>query len=74
MKITGYFREYYVANKYIDRESCEKDRDVFGYAGKKKHIAEQDIVFKRKKIKKGQTYWTMLFPYNGEKHNFKPKQ
>ena len=65
MKITGYFKEYYVGTKYIGHKECEKDRDSIGYMGKKNHVADLDIKFKNKKIKKGTEYITILYPYNG---------
>ena len=64
MKITGYYKEYYVGNKYIARKQCEKDRQCVGYAGRQTHVADEDIKFKRKRIKKGQEYSTILYPLN----------
>ena len=67
MKVTGYFKEYYVENKFIGKRSCEKDRDVIGYAGKQTHIADDVMRFKNKRINKGQSYMTILYPLNGER-------
>jgi len=63
MKTTGYFKEYYVGTKFIGRKDSGKDRDKFGFDGMKKHIAESDIKFKNKNIKKGTEYRTILYPY-----------
>lgn len=43
---------------------CEKDRDVIGYNGMQNHVAESDIKFKNKKIKKGESYRTIIYPLN----------
>jgi hypothetical protein len=67
MKITGYYKEYYIGNKYIGRSVCEKDRDVIGYNGMQNHVAESDIRLKSKKIKKGESYRTIIYPLNGDK-------
>lgn len=62
----GYIKEYWVDDKSIGTIKCEKDRDKFGYYGRKTEVLSQDIVLSnRKKIKKGQEVVTMLFPICG---------
>lgn len=62
----GYFKDYYVNGKFIGNIVCEKDRDVFGYYGRKKEILTEDIVFKNKKrIKKGEEVTTELQVLSG---------
>jgi len=68
MKTTGYFKEYYIGSKYIGKKDSEKDRENIGYMGKRSHIAQEDIIFKNKKIKNGMEYTTILYPYNAQKH------
>lgn len=66
----GYFLEYYVDNKYIGSLNINKpDRDKIGYNGKIKSIATEDIKLKKRKIKKGQEYLTLLYPLNGRVEN-----
>ena len=65
----GYFLEYLVDGKYIGSINIDKpDREEIGYYGKIDAIAEKDIVFKNKKrIKKGQHYYTRMYPLCGQK-------
>ena len=65
----GYFLEYLVDGKYIGSVNIsEPDREEIGYYGKIDAIAEKDIVFKNKKrIKKGQHYYTRMCPLCGQK-------
>lgn len=66
MKIIGYSKDYYVDRKYIGSLVCKKDREVFGYDGRKEEILEIDIVFRnKKKIKKGTIVLTELQQLNG---------
>ena len=65
-EIVGYFREYYVENKYIGSITIEKDREEIGYSGKQTHILENDLIFEnKKKIKKGTQVNTVIYPING---------
>jgi len=67
MKITGYYLEYYKNNTFIGCMAIkEKDRETIGYAGKKKHIAENSIRIKKKVIKKGEEYMTIMYPYQSK--------
>lgn len=61
-EINGYFKDYYVDGKFIGNERCEKDRDVFGYEGRKKEILQEDKILgkSKKKIKKGTLVITEL--------------
>lgn len=66
MKIIGYSKDYYVNRKYIGSLVCEKDRDVFGYNGRKEEILQNDVIFRnKKKIKKGTLVLTELQQLNG---------
>lgn len=64
MIITGYFKEYYVENQFIGKVNCEKDREQIGYAGKQLHTADKDFKIGKKRIKAGQKYTTIIYPYN----------
>jgi hypothetical protein len=62
----GYSKDYYtLEKKYIGSVVCEKDREVYGYLGRKKEMLTQDIVLRKKKIKKGTELLTEVFPLNG---------
>lgn len=63
----GYSIDYLVDGKYKGSLSIkEKDREVFGYNGRRKEILKTPIVFKNgKKIKAGVLVTTELFPVNG---------
>jgi hypothetical protein len=65
-EIVGYSKDYYtLEKKYIGSLVCEKDREVYGYLGRKKEILIQEIILRKKKIKKGTELFTELFPLNG---------
>jgi hypothetical protein len=62
----GYSKDFYtLEKKYIGSLVCEKDREVYGYLGRKKEILIQEIMLKKKKIKKGTEVLTEIFPLNG---------
>lgn len=62
----GYSKDFYtLEKKYIGSLVCEKDRDVYGYLGRKKEILVEDIILRKKKIKKGTELLTEVFPLNG---------
>lgn len=62
----GYSKDYYtLEKKYIGSLVCEKDRDIFGYLGRKKEMLTEDLIIKKKKIKKGTEVLTEIFPLNG---------
>ena len=62
----GYSKDYYtLEKKYIGSLTCKKDRDIFGYLGRTKELLTEDLMIKKKKIKKGTEVLTELFPLNG---------
>jgi hypothetical protein len=62
----GYSKDFYnKEEKYIGSLVCEKDREVYGYLGRKKEILTIDIVLRKKKIKKGTELSTEIFPLCG---------
>lgn len=62
----GYSKDYYTLDKeYIGSLVCEKDREVFGYLGRQKELLTEDLIIKKKKIKKGTELLTEIFPLNG---------
>lgn len=65
----GYFREYIKNSKLIGTDIIsEPDRDQIGYYSTKKHIASENVILSNnKKIKKGETYLTRLYPLCGKK-------
>jgi hypothetical protein len=63
----GYSKDYYTLDKkYIGSLVCEKDREVYGYLGRKIEILEEEIILRKKKIKKGTELITEIFPLNGK--------
>jgi hypothetical protein len=64
----GYFLEYMIDDKYIGSMIIEKpDRKEIGYYGRIDEVATHDIIFKNKKIKKGQSFYTRMYPLCGKK-------
>jgi hypothetical protein len=65
----GYFLEYMIDDKYIGSIIMDKpDREQVGYHGRIDEVATQDIIFKNKKrIKKGQSFYTRMYPLCGKK-------
>lgn len=64
-ELSGYAVDYFQNGKYLGSINTEeKDRDVFGYSGRKYHTAEEDLIIpkgrKTSKIKKGSNYYTEL--------------
>lgn len=63
----GYSKDFYTLDKkYIGSLVCEKDREVYGYLGRKIEILEEEIILRKKKIKKGTELITEIFPLNGK--------
>mgnify|MGYP005993219345 FL=1 len=64
----GYFTDYMIDNKYIGSIIMEKpDRETIGYFGRIDEIATKDIILDNKKrIKKGQSFKTMMYPLCGK--------
>ena len=66
MDIFGYTIEYYKGSRFMGRINTDvKDREDVGYRGKITQTAKKDIYFKNKKIKKGEEFFTILYPLNG---------
>ena len=65
----GYFLEYMIDDKYIGSIIMDKpDREQVGYYGRIDEVATQDIIFKNKKrIKKGQSFYTRMYPLCGKR-------
>jgi len=65
----GYFLEYMIGDKFIGTTILENpDRKEVGYYGRIDEVATQDIIFKNKKrIKKGQSFYTRMYPLCGKK-------
>lgn len=65
----GYFKEYYVNNKFISFLECEKDREDIGYTGRKTETLQSKIVFKNgKSIKAGTEVTTIVYPLCGSQN------
>lgn len=67
-KNIGYFVEYLIDTKLIGTKIIqEADRDKIGYYSRIDSVAEEDILLdNKKKIKKGQSYYTRLYPLCGK--------
>ena len=65
----GYFLEYMIDDKFIGTTILDKpDRKEIGYYGRIDEVAPVDIIFKNKKrIKKGQKFYTRMYPLCGKK-------
>ena len=63
----GYHLDYHVNGKYIGSKKVkETNGREIGYVGKETNVATEDIVFKKKRIKKGTEYYTFLYPLCGK--------
>lgn len=63
----GYYKEYYINNKYIGSILCEKDRDIIGYNGKVNEVTTSNITLNNKKVIKSNTeVATLLYPLCGK--------
>lgn len=63
----GYYKEYFINNKFIGTIPTEKDRDIIGFNGATYEVIEQDIILSNnKKIKKGTAVKTFLYPLCGK--------
>jgi hypothetical protein len=58
-----------IDDKYIGSTIMDKpDREQVGYHGRIDEVATEDIIFKNKKrIKKGQAFYTRMYPLCGKK-------
>lgn len=63
----GFFKEYYIDNKFIGTIGCEKDREKVGYYGRRVETTTEKIELSNgKKIKSGTEVITYLYPLNGK--------
>lgn len=63
MNIIGYFKEFYIQNKFIGCLPITYNNEIIGYEGKKKEVLSQTIILdNKKKIKKGTEVLTMIYP------------
>tara|TARA_R110000782_G_scaffold212821_1_gene300834 strand:+ start:113 stop:340 length:228 start_codon:yes stop_codon:yes gene_type:complete len=64
----GFFIEYMIDTKYIGTITIEQpDREEIGYYGRIDSVANQDILLdNNKRIKKGQSYYTRMYPLCGK--------
>ena len=66
--IKGCFKDYYCNGKYIGNLKLEsKDRENYGYIGRKSEILESDLIINKKKLKKGSQVFTEIYPICGSK-------
>lgn len=64
----GFYKEYYIGDKFIGTIDCDKDREIMGFFGKKIEKSNELTMLKNgKKIKPGISTITFLFPYCGTK-------
>ena len=69
MTTIGYFEEFMIDGKFIGTRLCEKQERIIGYYGKITSVALSDIILQnKKKIKKGQEYYTRYYPMNGRQN------
>lgn len=63
----GFYKEYYLNNKYIGSIKTEKDREIIGYNGKKLELLKEPIILEnKKKLKTGIEYQTIIYPLCGK--------
>lgn len=66
--INGYFKDYYFNGKFIGNIRIEiKDRENYGYIGRRSEILESDTIVNKKKLKKGSEVLTEIYPICGSK-------
>ena len=62
----GYFKEYYIGNKFVGTMPSEKDREVIGYCGQTKETILERLELQNKKVIKPNTeVTTILYPLCG---------
>lgn len=65
----GFFIEFLVDGKLIGTKNVKENphpKKEVGYYSKQVKVADSDIIFKNKRIKKGSTYYTRVYPLNGK--------
>ena len=66
--INGYFKDYYFNGKFIGNIRLEtKDRENYGYIGRRSEILESDTIVNKKKLKIGSEVLTEIYPICGSK-------
>lgn len=64
----GFFKEYYINDKFIGFIKSEQDREKIGFNGRKNEIINNDLILEnKKKIKAGTNVVTILYPLCGQK-------
>lgn len=64
----GFFKEYYINDKFIGFIKSEQDREKIGFNGRKNEIINNDLILEnKKKIKAGTKVVTILYPLCGQK-------
>lgn len=63
----GYFKEYYIGNKFIGTLPSVKDREVIGYCGQTKETILERLELQNNKVIKPNTeVTTILYPLCGK--------
>ena len=63
----GFFVEYLVDGKLMGTKNVETNESgLIGYESTQHFVATEKIVFKRKQIKKGTSYYTRIYPLCGK--------
>lgn len=63
----GFFKEYWINNKFVGYCLCEKDRELTGYHGRQEETSNEEIILtNKKKIKPGVTAITTIYPLCGK--------
>jgi len=66
-ELLGYFKEYYKGVEYLGKTTCEKDREVMGYSGRKVEVISETITLEgKKKIDAGTEVTTIVYPLCGK--------
>ena len=60
-EIIGYSKDYFLDRKYMGSVRLDSsDRELYGYMGRREEVLEEDIILRKKKIKKGSIVVTEL--------------
>lgn len=63
----GFFKEYYIDNKFIGTCKCERDREIIGYLGRKIEITSGiTYLDQRKTIRPATKVQTIIYPLCGK--------
>jgi hypothetical protein len=67
-ELIGYFKEYYINDKFAGKVNAEKDREEIGYFGRRSEVLINDVILdNKKKLKAGTQVVTVLYPLNGKR-------